>query len=390
MVGHGMSENAAVTVGGRRREALLRHHADKERDQRLGAADVSALQRDRSPQARAQVAAKFGRQFDEICANNGQAVADAVLQLLVRDLAVEVRHALASTVAASAQLPLDVARQLVGDQIEVARPLLERSPVLTDEDLVRVIRTNALQYALAVAGRERVSELVSETLVDTGQEEVVKRLVDNVSAQLSQNTMQRVIQDFKGSEQIHARVVRRPELPHEVVEQLIGVLGERLEWELMRDRQIPPEEARALMAAVRDRAAISFTARAHADSKLQHHLLAEFGAGRLDHEQLLRFLRDGEIASLEIGLSLHARLEPAKVRHLLYHADRRHLAALCVKAGVATPHYVALRMALEIAEEATAPKLGQKGYTSETIRFVQAQYEKLRNDEAKLRQLLGI
>ena len=218
---------------------------------------------------------------------------------------------------------------------------------------------------------------------------MVARLVDNAGASISQSTMRRVVQDFRGNEQIHARVIRRPELPYELVEQLIGVMGERLEWELIRDRRMPAEEARALMNAVRERAAISFTARAHADGKLQQHLLAEFSAGQLGHERLLRFLRDGDIASLEIGLALHARLELNQVRRLLYHADRRHLAALCLAAGLrdaALPH---LRMALEIAEEAMAPRAGDKGYSTETIRFLQMQYEKLRGDEAKLRLLLG-
>jgi hypothetical protein len=32
------------------------------------------------------------------------------------------------------------------------------------------VRTNAMQYALAVAGRARVSEMVSEALVATGHE----------------------------------------------------------------------------------------------------------------------------------------------------------------------------------------------------------------------------
>ena len=380
---------SAAPVLGRRREALLRHHAEREREQKLSADDVSVLQRDRSPQARAQVAAKFGRQFDELCAGADQAVATAVLELLVRDLAVEVRQALASTVAGSARLPPEVARRLAGDAIEVADPILRHSPVLTDEDLIRVIRTNAMQYALAVAGRERLSDLVSDALVDTGHAEVVARLVENGGASISQSTMRRVIADFQGNEQIHGRVIRRPELPFELVEQLIGVMGERLEWELIRTRGLSVDEARSLMHAVRERATISFTARAHADGKLQQHLLAEFSAGQLGHERLLRLLRDGEVASLEIGLSLHARLELNHVRRLLYHADRRHLAALCLAAGFATPHYLTLRMALEIAEEAMTPRQGAKGYATDTVRFLQVQYEKLRGDEAKLRQLLG-
>ena len=380
---------ATTTAGGRRREALLRAHVDREREQRLGAADVEVLQRDRSPQARAQVAAKFGRQFDELCGAPDQAVAQAVLELLVRDLALEVRQALASTVAASANLPPHVARRLAGDAIEVAGPILERSPVLTDDDLVRVVRTNALQYALAVTGRERLSEPVTEALVETGHAEVVARVVEHPAASISQSTMRRVVQDHRGDEQVHARLIRRPELSYELVEQLIAVMGERLEWQLIRDRSMPAEEARALMHAVRERATISFTARAHADGKLQQHLLSEFSAGQLGHERLLRFLRDGEIASLEIGLGLHARLELNPPRGLLYHAARPPLAALCLRAGLATPHYLTLRMALEIAEEAVEPRGASKTYSSETIRFLQLQYEKLRGDEAKLRQLLG-
>jgi uncharacterized protein (DUF2336 family) len=340
------------------------------------------LQRDRSPQARAQVAAKFGRQFDELCGAADQPIAQAILELLVRDLAVEVRQAMANTVAASANLPAPVARKLAGDAIEVAGPILQRSPVLTDDDLVQVVRTNAMQYALAVAGRERLSEPVSEALVDTGHPEVVARLVDNAGASISEGALRRVVQDFRGDETIHARVIRRPELPYELVEQLIAVMGERLEWELIRDRRMPAEEARLLMHAVRERATISFTARAHADGKLQQHLLVEFSAGNLGHERLLRFLRDGEVASLEIGLALHARLELNHVRQLLYHADRRHLAALCLAAGLATPHYLTLRMALEIAEEAMAPRPAGKPYSAETVRFLQIQYDKLRFRQA--------
>jgi uncharacterized protein (DUF2336 family) len=215
------------------------------------------------------------------------------------------------------------------------------------------------------------------------------RLVDNSGASISQSTMQRVVRDYAGNDQVHARVIRRPELPHELVEQLIAVMGERLEWELIRQRRMPAEEARALINSVRERAAISFTARAHADGKIQQHLLAEFSAGLLSHERLLRFLRDGDIASLEIGLSLHARLELNHVRRLLYHADRRHLAALCLTASLATPHYLTLRMALDIAEAAMAPRGADRVYSSDTVRFLQVQYDRLRHDEPKLRQLLG-
>ena len=384
-----MSGIATAVAGGRRREALLRHHADREREQRLSAADVEVLQRDRSPHARAQVAAKFGRQFDELCGAADRAIADAVLELLVRDLAVEVRQALADTVAASTRLPPHVARQLAGDWIEVADPILERSPVLSDEDLVRVVRTNAMQYALAVAGRERLSELVSDALVDTGQCRGGGASGRQCRCGLSQTTMQRVVQDYRGNEQIHARVIRRPELPLRT-----GRATHR------RDGRTAGVGADPRPAAV-GRGGASADARRSRTRGDQLHgarpcrwQAAAPSANRVQcraagPRAALRCLRDGDVASLEIGLGLHARLELNHVRRLLYHADRRHLAGLCLAAGFATPHYLTLRMALEIAEEAMAPRAGNKGYSSDTVRFLQAQYEKLRGDEAKLRLLLG-
>ena len=87
--------------------------------------------------------------------------------------------------------------------------------------------------------------------------------------------------------------------------------------------------------------------------------------------------------------ALHARLEPTQVRHLLYHADRRHLAALCIAAGLATPRYITLRMAMELAEETTTRAGGRRATPTDAIRFLQVQYEKLCGDEAKLRLVLG-
>lgn len=400
-----MTETAA-SAGGRRRAALLQRSPQASSPSPpaplpqpslpqvvpppLTAADVESLRRDRSPEARTKLAAKLGRQFDALATGSAQGLAAAVLHLLVHDLAKEVRQALALAVGASPNLPPAVAGHLAGDVIEVAEPVLRHSPVLTDEDLIRVVRTNAMQYALAVAGRARLSEAVCQALVETGEEQVVVRLLDNAGASLAQSTLQRILADFGASDAVHARFIRRPELPYELVEQLVGIVGDRLEWRLIQERRLAADEAKAIMDAVRERVAISFTARTHADGKLHQHLREQFAVGALGHERLLAFLRDGEIASLELGLAVHARLDPLRVRRLLYHEDRRHMAALCLAAGFATAHYIMLRVALELAEAALTSRPGaRQGYNAETIRFLHEQYERLRRDEPLLRQLLG-
>lgn len=375
--------------GGRRREALLRHHADQAKAHRLTVEDVEKLGHDRSVESRAAVAGKLGHQLDELSSGKESGLAHAVLHLLVRDVAKEVRRSLAEAAATSQTLPASIAMQLARDEIEIARPILEKSPVLTDEALIEVVRTNAVQYALAVSARARLSEAVGDALVETGNRDVVARVLANDGAAISHRALERVVHDHRADAEVEQRLIRRPELPYEVVEQLVTAVGERIEWELVRTRRIAPEQARVIMSAVRERAAIAMTAREHGDRQLVQHLRERLDHGQLSHDDLLRHLKEGDIAALEIGLGLHAKLEPGQVRRLLYHHDRRHMAALCITAGLSPVHYIAIRMALDLAEAAVTRGAKPPSYTAETIRYLQVQYERMQHDEAKLRDLIG-
>jgi uncharacterized protein (DUF2336 family) len=290
-------------------------------------------------------------------------------------------------VAQSPNLPRSIAMALAGDEIEVARPLLERSPVLDDAGLIEIIRTNSMQYALAAAARAGLSEAVTEALVETRDRQVVARVVGNAGATFSAATLRRVVEDWRADSAIHDRLVRRPELPFELVEELVGIIGDRLEWELVRTRRIPADTARQLMRATRERATISMVSREHGDRGIERRVRERMVAGGLGPEALLGYLRDGDIAAFEIGLALLSRLDATRCRRLLYHSDRRYLAALCIKAGVPTPHYLTLRMTLELAEDAVSHGGSGKGYPSETIQFLQQQYERLRRDQASVDQL---
>ena len=112
-------------------------------------------------------------------------------------------------------------------------------------------------------------------------------------------------------------------------------------------------------------------------------------AGALDHDAVLGLLRDGDVAAFELALGMHAKLEPVRVRRLAYHDDRRHLAALCIRAGVPTPHYVTIRMALELAGRSVQPNLAKDdSYSSEAMQYLQHQYERLRLDEVVIEELI--
>lgn len=372
---------------GRRRQALLQ--GAPAADASLTMADVETLRADRSEAARAALARKLGHGLESLVAAGQEELVSAVLGLLARDVARCVREALAETVATNPHLPRELALVLANDEITIARPVLAGSPVLEDQDLLQIVRTHATQYALAVAARSTLSQSVTEALVDTGQEEVVRAVVDNAGAAFSPTLLRRVARQWAHDPAVQERLVRRPALPFELIEQMVEAIGQRLEIDLIRSRSISTEEARELMRATRERAAIAIAARDRDERGLERSMRERRARGELVPDSLISMLRDGDVASFELGLAVLADVEPHRARQLIYHDDRRHLAALCLRAGVPTPHYVSVRIALQLAQAAVAGSDREAPYGADTIRFLTDQYERLRGEPETVAKLLA-
>lgn len=369
------AEAKAPPSGGGRRAALLRQGPQKAPGPRLNRADVDLLRTDRSVEARAELAAKFGRQYDELAAGQTRTLANAVLELLVKDVETRVRQALAETVASSASLPPAIANALARDHIDVANPVLEHSPVLTDDDLVDIVRTHAMQYALAVAAREELSEQLSDTLAELGSVEVARRLVGNAGAELSQKAIKQILDDFRDDGEVRERLIKRPAMPYELVDQLVGEIGERLEWELVQKRRMSAKEARQLMKSVRDNATLSIVARDHGEHSIEREMRLRMQDGELGSEEILVHLRNGEIRHVEAGLAVLADTDAEKARKLLYGMDKRAIAALCARAGFSVAHYATLRMTLDLAEKGVDNKGRDAHYSDGNLQYIQQQYQ---------------
>jgi len=379
-------EQALALPVSRRRQALARNEAA---EQAFCIADVAALQADPSAAGRAKLARRFGEGFDQIAAGGTRDLARSILELLVRDVESEVRKSLSEAVATAKLLPAETARRLAHDTIEVAAPVLQKSPALSDQELIEIVRTNAVQYALAVAGRERLSDELSDTLVTHGDERVVVRLIGNLGAELSERTLKHIADDYSAHKAVQERLVKRPALPPEFIEQMVAVITDRVAWNLIENQRMAPEQARAMIEGVRERAAISLTAREHGDQQRMRALRELKGRGDLVADDVLVLLREGDIAGFEIGMALHADLDVGHVQRLAYNQDRRFLAALCARAGFSTPHYITLRMALELAEATVSNCQAHRGYSSDSIRFLQRQYERLQNDPKEIDSLVA-
>jgi len=103
---------------------------------------------------------------------------DDVLRRLTADVEVKARAKLAERLAGMRTFAFD-------DTIEIAGPVLSRSQQLTDDDLVENATTKSQDHLLAIAQRLKLSESVTDVLVDRGNDRVVHRVVRNKGARFS-------------------------------------------------------------------------------------------------------------------------------------------------------------------------------------------------------------
>lgn len=105
----------------------------------------------------------------------------------------EARAFVAKVLAPLERAPGQVVVKLARDKIEVARPLLEFSKVLSDDDLIDIIQSGTEAHRAAIAGRRPIGERVGDAIVIHGGNESVVRLVRNTSARLGVEALDKLV-----------------------------------------------------------------------------------------------------------------------------------------------------------------------------------------------------
>ena len=114
------------------------------------------------------------------------ALFDDVLGRLSKDIEVKARAKLADRLAGIHSAPPKLIRSFAfDDAIEVAAPVLVRSHQLSDDDLVENATTKSQDHLFAIAQRLKLSEPVTDVLVERGDTRVLHRVVRNKGARFS-------------------------------------------------------------------------------------------------------------------------------------------------------------------------------------------------------------
>jgi uncharacterized protein (DUF2336 family) len=137
--------------------------------------------------------------------------ADLLVEML-REATQAERARVAKRLCQLVEIPNTLLRLLLVDDIEVARPLLEESNALSDADLVHCVLTASVEHLKLVARRRDITEIVGEVLVDRGDAEVIRILLRNEVARLSQPIIDGVVAASRDEPALVPLVLKRPEL----------------------------------------------------------------------------------------------------------------------------------------------------------------------------------
>ncbi len=313
--------------------------------------DVAKLMSDPSGDTRAETAAKIASEFDHGALTEAERqMVEEIFRLMVRDAEIRVREALAHNLKDNPALPHDVAVTLAKDVDSVALPVLQFSEVLSDEDLVEIVRSQGVTKQVAIAGRSTVSEALSSALVETENEEVVTSLVANEGADISEKTLQKVVDDFGDKEGVQSAMVHRPKLPVTVSERLLTMVSEHMKEELAKNQELPATVATDLILQSRERATITLSTESDEDEleKLIDQLHAN---GRLTSSIMLRALCMGDLNFFEAAMAKLVGLPVVNVRQLIHDSGPLGLKAIYEKAGLPKAYYPAARAAVDVARE---------------------------------------
>ena len=126
---------------------------------------------------------------------------------------VELANRLAETDTAATDT---LVRLSSSDDLAVATPVLEKSPALTDSELVAIAKTKGQGHLLAIATRQRINDVVTDVLVERGNKLVLRKITSNNGAKISEDSFARLITEAKNDKALAELVKTRPDMPEEL------------------------------------------------------------------------------------------------------------------------------------------------------------------------------
>lgn len=259
---------------------------------------------------------------------------------LARQAEREVRKVLSEKLAHADWAPAALVNVLALDEIEIARPVLTASPILQDDDLLRVMIEASLEHQIAIARRPQISGRVADAVIERGEPAVLTALATNQTAELSVDGVRRLVEHSRRIAALRAPLTRHPRLTEALAEQMYHWVGTALRQSISARFNV---DENALGAAVYD-AVEGVIRQARADDiprndpdrdEMERRLIDKLqSAGQLRAGFLIRAIREKRLSLFVHGLSALGGFAAGDIREALAAPTPEALYYACAAVGI--------------------------------------------------------
>ena len=260
---------------------------------------------------------------------------DSVLTDLTAEMDTAVRAELSARFALSPDAPRGLIRRLANDEVAVADAVLRASTVLTDDDLLGVVRSRGQAHLRAVSERPTVSEAVSDVIVERGDDETLGTLLRNDGARLSRAANETAVERARINPALHEATVQRQALPADLLNEMYFVVEARLRQQILeQNAAMDPALLESALAAGRARVATDDGALPADYSECLAYVDELKAANQLTPTMLARFLRSGSRTSFLIALAQLADVDFHTAGQIVEKKELDALAVICKAADL--------------------------------------------------------
>lgn len=311
----------------------------------LNSAELYALARDKSPTARAAlVEAITGLPLEEehAMSDRERGLLFDILGQIVHDAEMSVRRTISACLSDLPDAPRDLIRLLANDSIEIAYPVLSKNGVLQDSDLIEIILNRSIEHQLAITVRKNLSEAVSDSLVATGDEKVIRSLLRNTDASISRTTMEYLVEQSKRYDSFQEPILRRRDLDPELVTRMFSWVSSALRQLIIDDWDLDPAVIDDLLerATAREIQATAY----EAAEKLKSEQLADklLENQQITPEMMVKTLQEGEVALFINMFQKFTNTDVNFAKRILFEPQGERLTIVCKAAGIGKAIFTAI------------------------------------------------
>ena len=350
-------------------------------DQEQDLHSLLRLALDKSIEGREQLTARIAQlslEREHMLSDQERDLIFDILEKLIHEFEIPIRKRLADRLSRNPAAPRALVVALANDEFSVAQPVLLRSALLSDEELISIIHHRSRQHQITIARRRDLSETVSDELVGTQDSDVITALLENHSARISKATLAYLAEQSQHIDSYQEPLVRRQDLTNDIAMRLYWVVAANLRAEILQSYDIHPTSLDdALESSVLEMAA------GNGDDGPNLEQTAADLARCMAREQpvnaalLIKTLRQGQVPLFEALFEEWSGIAVPRRTEILYGPGGEGMAIACLALGVTKQDFATMFLLSRSAGSG-----GQKTSPGDLARATRL-YDKTKREDAQ-------